>query len=94
VTASGERHVVFGSGPVGQAIVDAFLAQDKRVRVASRSGARRALPEAVEVVRGGATDPEDTRRTSPSRWSASASSGRSSPASGCGSSPIRMCPTA
>ena len=57
-----ERHVVFGSGPVGLAVVDALLAQGKRVRVVSRSGARRALPVAVEVVRGDATDPEDTRR--------------------------------
>jgi nucleoside-diphosphate-sugar epimerase len=62
VSASGELHVVFGSGPVGLAVVDALTAQGKRVRVASRSGARRALPEAVEVVRGDATDPDDTRR--------------------------------
>jgi nucleoside-diphosphate-sugar epimerase len=62
VSASGELHVVFGSGPVGLAVVEALTAQGKRVRVASRSGARRALPEAVEVVRGDATDPNDTRR--------------------------------
>ena len=57
-----ERHVVFGSGPVGRAVVDALLAQGTRVRVVSRSGARRALPVAVEVLRGDATDPEATRR--------------------------------
>jgi nucleoside-diphosphate-sugar epimerase len=57
-----ELHVVFGSGPVGLAVVDELLAQGKQVRVASRSGARRGLPESVEVVRGDATNPEDTRR--------------------------------
>jgi nucleoside-diphosphate-sugar epimerase len=57
-----ELHVVFGSGPVGQAVVDTLLAQGARVRVVSRSGARRSLPEAVEVVRGDATNPDDTRR--------------------------------
>jgi hypothetical protein len=51
VSASGELHVVFGSGPVGLAVVDALSAQGKRVRVASRSGARRGLPQAV-LLRG------------------------------------------
>src|SRR4051794_16224391 len=62
VTDASELHVVFGTGPVGLAVVDALLAQDKQVRVASRSGARRALPEAIEVMRGDATNQEDTRR--------------------------------
>ena len=57
-----ELHVVFGSGPVGQAVVAELLAQGKQVRAASRSGARRGLPETVEVLRGDATNPEDTRR--------------------------------
>jgi nucleoside-diphosphate-sugar epimerase len=57
-----ELHVVFGSGPVGLAVVDELLAQGKQVRVASRSGGRRGLPETVEVLRGDATHPEDTRR--------------------------------
>src|SRR5687767_13536160 len=62
VSAVGELHVVFGSGPVGLALVDALLARDKRVRVVSRGGARRSLPESVEVLRGDATNLEDTRR--------------------------------
>jgi nucleoside-diphosphate-sugar epimerase len=62
VSAAGELHIVFGSGPVGVAVVETLLAQGKQVRVASRSGARRSLPAAVEVVRGDATDPADTRR--------------------------------
>ena len=57
-----ELHVVFGSGPVGLAVVDTLLSQGKRIRVVSRSGARRALPDAVEVTRGDATRPEDTRQ--------------------------------
>jgi nucleoside-diphosphate-sugar epimerase len=57
-----ELHVVFGNGPVGLAVVSQLLAQGKQVRVASRSGARRGLPETVEVLRGDATHPEDTRR--------------------------------
>jgi nucleoside-diphosphate-sugar epimerase len=62
VTEAGELHVVFGSGPVGLAVIETLMAQGKQVRVASRSGARRGLPESVEVVRGDATNPEDTRR--------------------------------
>jgi nucleoside-diphosphate-sugar epimerase len=62
VSTNGELHVVFGSGPVGLAVVKTLLAQGKQVRVASRSGARRSLPEPVEVVRGDATNPEDTRQ--------------------------------
>jgi uncharacterized protein YbjT (DUF2867 family) len=54
--------VVFGSGPVGLAVISELLAQGKHVRVASRSGARRGLPATVEVLRGDATNPEDTRR--------------------------------
>jgi nucleoside-diphosphate-sugar epimerase len=62
MSAVGELHVVFGSGPVGLAVVDTLIAQGKKVRVVSRSGARRSLPAAVEVVRGDATHPEDTRQ--------------------------------
>jgi nucleoside-diphosphate-sugar epimerase len=57
-----EHHVVFGSGPIGQAVVQTLLAEGKRVRVVSRSGARRSVPETVEVVRGDATRPDDTRQ--------------------------------
>jgi nucleoside-diphosphate-sugar epimerase len=62
VSAAGEVHVVFGSGPVGLAVVETLMAQGKQVRVVSRSGSRRSVPETVEVVRGDATHPEDTRR--------------------------------
>ena len=62
MSVASELHVVFGSGPVGLAVVETLLAQGKRIRVVSRSGARRSLPESVEVARGDATHPEDTRQ--------------------------------
>jgi nucleoside-diphosphate-sugar epimerase len=62
VTPPGELHVVFGIGPVGQAVVETLIAGGKQTRVISRSGTRRSLPPSVEVVRGDATDPADTRR--------------------------------
>ena len=62
MTSANELHVIFGSGPVGTAVVELLLAQGKRVRVVTRSGARKHLPAQAEVVRGNATDPADTRR--------------------------------
>jgi nucleoside-diphosphate-sugar epimerase len=44
-------HVVFGTGPVGLALVDALVAQALRVRVVSRSG-RAQVPGGVEVIAG------------------------------------------
>jgi nucleoside-diphosphate-sugar epimerase len=41
VSAAGEVHVVFGSGPVGLAVVETLLAQGKQIRV-SRAAARGA----------------------------------------------------
>jgi nucleoside-diphosphate-sugar epimerase len=57
-----ELHVVYGSGPVGTAVVETLLRQGKRVRVVTRSGARKQLAPLVEVVRGDATDPADAQR--------------------------------
>lgn len=57
-----ELHVVYGTGPVGTAVVELLVTQGKRVRVVSRSGTRKHLPAQVELVRGDATDPDDTRR--------------------------------
>jgi nucleoside-diphosphate-sugar epimerase len=62
MTDSSELHVVFGSGPVGLAVIGTLLDQGKRVRVASRSGGRRGLPAAVEVQAADATEAADTRR--------------------------------
>ena len=62
MTAMNELHVVYGSGPVGTAVVENLLAQGKPVRVVTHSGARKHLPVQAEVVRGDATDPDDARR--------------------------------
>lgn len=55
-----ELHVVFGSGPVGMAIIDELLARGKRVWLVKRSG-RADVPPGVEVVKGDAVDVASTR---------------------------------
>jgi nucleoside-diphosphate-sugar epimerase len=62
MTPINELHVVYGSGPVGIAVVEILLAQGSQVRVVTRSGARKHLPMQAEIVRGDATDPADARR--------------------------------
>jgi nucleoside-diphosphate-sugar epimerase len=52
-----ERHVVYGTGPTGRAVIAALLRRGKQVRVVTRSGQRGDLPSQVEVVSGDATDP-------------------------------------
>jgi len=56
-----EFHVVFGTGPVGLAVMRELLAQGKRVRLVNRSGTA-AAPESVEVVKANAADPASTRQ--------------------------------
>jgi nucleoside-diphosphate-sugar epimerase len=56
-----DLHVVFGTGPVGLAVMAALVAQGKRVRLVNRSGQADAPPE-VERVAADATDPEKTRQ--------------------------------
>lgn len=48
-------HVVFGTGPVGLAVVDELLARGMPVRAVNRSG-RRQLPPGVQVRSGNAAD--------------------------------------
>jgi uncharacterized protein YbjT (DUF2867 family) len=57
-----ELHVVYGTGPVGTTVTELLVAQGKRLRVVSRSGARKHLPAEVEMLRGDAADPADARR--------------------------------
>ena len=57
-----ELHVVYGTGPVGTAVIETLVAQGKPVRVVTRSGVRKHLPPSAEVVRGDATDPADARQ--------------------------------
>lgn len=58
---SNELHVVFGTGPIGLAVVDELLARGKTVRVVNRSG-KASPPTGVEVAAGDAADPENTRQ--------------------------------
>ena len=54
-------HVVFGSGPLGQAVVNALVKRGKRVRMVNRSGKRPAgVPAPVESQAGDAYQPEFT----------------------------------
>jgi nucleoside-diphosphate-sugar epimerase len=56
-----ELHVVFGTGPVGLAVMRELHGQGKRVRLVNRSGTTTAS-EKVEVVKGNAADPASTRQ--------------------------------
>jgi uncharacterized protein YbjT (DUF2867 family) len=51
--------VVFGTGPVGMAVMDELVSRGTRVRMVNRSG-RANVPEAVEVVGSDAADPTFT----------------------------------
>lgn len=62
MTLMNELHVVYGSGPVGTAVVETLLEQGKQVRVVTRSGMRKHLPPSIEPVRGDATDPADAQQ--------------------------------
>jgi nucleoside-diphosphate-sugar epimerase len=56
-----ELHVIFGTGPVGLAVMDELLAGGKPVRLVNRSGWA-AVPAGIEVAAGDATDPAFTRQ--------------------------------
>lgn len=60
---SNELHVIFGTGPVGLATMDALLARGKRVRMVNRSG-RATLPDGVELIYGDAADVTFARQAS------------------------------
>ena len=53
------RHVIFGTGAIGLATLDALLRRGETVRMVNRSGSAR-VPEEVEVVGGNAADPQFT----------------------------------
>ena len=53
-------HAVFGTGPVGLAVMDELLSKGKRVRMVNRSG-RANVSEGVEVVGGDAQNPRTSR---------------------------------
>lgn len=51
-----ERHVIFGTGPLGQAVMRALLKRGKAVRMINRSG-KADVPQTVEVVAADVNDP-------------------------------------
>jgi nucleoside-diphosphate-sugar epimerase len=59
--SSNELHVIFGTGPVGLAVMRELHRQGKRVRLVNRSS-QAVAPESVEVVTGNAADPASTRQ--------------------------------
>ncbi len=58
-----ELHVIFGTGPLGKAVMRELVKKGKYVRMVNRSGTA-DVPAGVEVVKGDATDPNSTRAAS------------------------------
>ena len=63
MTDNNQLHVVYGTGPVGIAVMDELVSTGTRVRMVNRSG-RANVPEGVEVVGSDAADPTFTREVS------------------------------
>jgi uncharacterized protein YbjT (DUF2867 family) len=53
------RHVIFGTGAIGLATLQALLRRGETVRMINRSGSA-PVPEEVEVIGGNAADPRFT----------------------------------
>jgi len=54
-----ELHVIFGSGPVGQAVMEELLRRGKKIRLINHSG-KGVVPPGVELLRGEAANPFET----------------------------------
>ena len=59
--ATNELHVIFGTGPLGSAVMRELVRRGKTVRMVNRAG-RASVPTGVEVVSGDATDPASVRK--------------------------------
>jgi len=59
MSSASPRHVIFGTGAIGLATLDALRRRGETVRLVNRSGNAR-VPDDVEVVGGDASDPEFT----------------------------------
>ena len=57
---SNEIHVIFGTGPVGMAVMQELVAQGKPVRMVNRSG-NATVPDGVQITAGDASDPAVTK---------------------------------
>jgi len=60
---SSDIHVVFGTGPIGMALIEHLHADGKQVRAVNRSGSA-DVPDGVEVLGGDATDDVFTAKAS------------------------------
>jgi len=62
---SDDRHVIFGTAALGQAVMRQLVRKGKAVRMVSRSGRvatpAEPIPDTVELVKGDASDPASTR---------------------------------
>lgn len=63
MTNTNELHVIFGTGPVGMAVMRELVARGKRVRMINRRG-QASVPAGVEVMAGNAADTAFTREAS------------------------------
>jgi nucleoside-diphosphate-sugar epimerase len=55
-----ELHVIFGTGPLGQAVMRELLTRNVRIRMVNHSG-KATVPESVEVIGTDAYDSQNTR---------------------------------
>jgi nucleoside-diphosphate-sugar epimerase len=63
MSSTSPRHIIFGTGAIGLATVDALQARGETVRMINRSG-HAPVPDEVEVVAGDASDPAFTTNVS------------------------------
>lgn len=56
-----DLHVIFGTGPLGMAVMEALVSQQKRVRMVNRSG-KASVPAGVEMMAGDASDAVFTKQ--------------------------------
>ena len=57
LTNNNPLHVIFGTGPLGKAVMRELVARGKNVRLVNRSGQARDIPAGVELVASDAFDP-------------------------------------
>lgn len=60
MTSNQELHTIFGTGPLGQAVMRELLARGKRIRMINRTG-QANVPQGVEVIAAEACNPTSTK---------------------------------
>jgi nucleoside-diphosphate-sugar epimerase len=59
-TRTGELHLIFGTGPLGKAVMRELVGQGKQVQMVNRSG-KANVSAGVTVIKGDATNPTNTK---------------------------------